>query len=655
VNEHDEETLAELLLQWEEYQDQGQNVSANDLYKNHPHLAEELARRITVLATVAWLDKTNDLPTIDSPRNNKSQQKILAGRYRFENLVAEGGFAQVWRAYDQELDRFVAIKFPKPTRIQSQEAFIQEARRLAKLNHPGIVSVYDVGRDEGSCFFVSELIEGGTLEELLNNKSYTEKQAIESVIQIADALAYAHNQHIIHQDIKPANILIDKNGRALLADFGINRSALSTGTLKYMSPEQLNGIACDGRTDIYSLGVVLHELVTGSLPYPLSEPTGLRRSILNGVTIGNLSPKLKPICEKALSKDTSNRYQTADQLADDLRRSLEPKPKKGSMWIGLAPILLLAGLTTWMFTKRSETILRADSQFLAIDYSPDGKELLTGNLPNKVQLWDLKTEKSIRKFEGLIDWVRCIDYSADGKYVVAGSGGTISEKSTLVVGKDNIAILWDARTANEIQRFGPIDNPITTIAISPDSKEIVTGSDDGLVRIWDRSTGQIKLELSGHGPMVRSVKFVPKQRWVASAGIDSTIRVWDLDSESEIRCIRGHVGEIEAIACSSNGKWIVSGSKDHTVRLWDIETGEEIKRFDGHLFHVVSVCFSPDDRKVLSGSFDRTLRLWDIATGKELKLFAGHTNGMNTVAFSPDGKQVASGSVDQTARIWNLP
>ena len=656
MNDHDEDILAELLLQWEELQEQGKTVAANDLCKDHPHLAEELTKRIKALTTVAWLDNPNDLPDKDSSNKKHSEQKVLAGRYRLEGLVAEGGFAQVWRAYDQELHRFVAVKFPKPTRIQTPEAFIQEARRLAKLNHPGIVPVYDVGRDGGFCFIVSELIEGGTIEKQLNAKTYSEWQAIEWIIQIADALAYAHSQEIIHQDIKPANILIDKNGKALLADFGINRSALSTGTLRYMSPEQLNGIACDGRTDIYSLGVVLHELVTGKLPYPVSEPTGLRRSILSGVTIGNLPTKLKPICEKALSKDAANRYQTANQMADDLRRMLEPK--KGSMWIGLVPILMLLGFATWMLGNRSETnkpkVLSVDDQIISMAFLPDANQLATTSLPNKVQLWDLKKETS-REFDGLTDWVRCLDISADGSYVVAGSGGFDDENREFVIGKDNLAILWDVKTATEVQRFGPINNPITAVAISPDSQEIATGSDDGLVRVWDQTTGQVKLELSGHGPMVRSVKFVPKHHWVASGGIDSTIRVWDLDSATEIRCIKGHVGGIETIACSSNGKWIASGSKDTTVRIWEIESGEEIKRFNGHLFHVTSVCFSPDDRFVLSGSFDHTMRLWDVATGTELRLFSGHTNGLNSVAFSPDGKHVASGAVDQTARIWKLP
>lgn len=658
MNKHDEEILAELLLQWEELEEQGQDVSANDLCKEHPHLAEELANRIKALRATAWLDKPTDLPTEDSSIKHQSEQKILLGRYRLETMVAEGGFAHVWKAYDLELHRFVAIKFPKPTRIQSPAGFIHEARRLAKLNHPGIVSVYDVGRVDGSCFIISELIDGGTLEEKINQKNYTEDQAIEWVAQIADALAYAHGQDVIHQDIKPANILIDRNGRALLADFGINRSALSTGTLRYMSPEQLNGIASDGRTDIYSLGVVLHELATGTLPYPTSELTALRRAILNGTVLGNLSPKLKPICEKALSKDASDRYQTASQMAADLCQELEPRRKKGTMWIGLVPLLLLLGLATWFLGNRSEGIkpktFDSDTQFVAIDFGSDGKALLTGSLPNKVQLWDLEKQTIIREFTGLKDWVRCVDYSKDGKYVVAGSGGLENEKREMVVGKDNTAMLWDATTGQELQRFGPIDNPITAIAISDDSQEIATGSDDGIVRIWDRITGQIKLELLGHDPMVRSVKFVPKHHWVASAGIDSTIRVWDLGSATEIRCIKGHVGGIESIDCSSDGKIIVSGSKDTTVRLWDIETGEKAKRFDGHLFHVTSVCFSPDDRMVLSGSFDRTMRLWDVASGKELRLFTGHTNGINSVSFSPNGSQVASGAIDKTTRIWEL-
>ena len=165
VNPHDEELLAELLIEWEELCERGQEVPAGELCKEHPHLAEELARRIAAMKATDWLNNP-DPPPGDPPAVaiQPFQGRVLAGRYRLDDLIAEGGFAQVWRAYDTELQRFVAVKVPKPGRVESSDSFMAEARRVARLKHPGIVPVHDVGSEDGQCFIVSEFAEGGSLE-----------------------------------------------------------------------------------------------------------------------------------------------------------------------------------------------------------------------------------------------------------------------------------------------------------------------------------------------------------------------------------------------------------------------------------------------------------------------------------------------------------
>jgi eukaryotic-like serine/threonine-protein kinase len=274
VTPQDEELLADLLLRWEELRELGQDTPASELCRELPHLTDELARRIHVLKVTSWLDKplTDEEPPLDNS-SPTGEARTLIGRYRLDSLIAEGGFAQVWRGYDLELQRVVAVKVPKPSRLQSADAFMAEARRVARLKHPGIVPVHDVGREGELCFIVSEFVEGGSLGDHLVNGPPSQQQAIRWVIEIADALEYAHLHGVIHRDIKPANILIDHHNRALLADFGIAQSAnkagkeaLSLGTLRYMSPEQLEGRGADPLSDIFSLGVVLHEALTGKLP-----------------------------------------------------------------------------------------------------------------------------------------------------------------------------------------------------------------------------------------------------------------------------------------------------------------------------------------------------------------------------------------------------
>ena len=354
MKDRDKELLAELLLRWEGLYERGQDTPASELAKDHPELIEELARRISVLKRSSWLDKpiTDDPPALDRPPSAALQSRTLANRYRLDELIAEGGFAQVFRAYDRELQRTVALKLPKPSRLESTEAFQAEARRVARLKHDSIVPVYDVGIEGNACFIVTEYIEGGSLADRLVTEKPTQQQAVRWVADIADALEHAHLHGIVHRDVKPANILIDHQGRALLADFGIAQSASksgrfapSLGTLRYMSPEQLEGKPTDHRSDIYSLAVVLYEALTGSIPYSSSEPNVLRKEIVEGkpaTCTDDVAEGIKQACKKALSKSPHQRQASASQFASELRRAIEPARARFH-WLWIAPALMFVG------------------------------------------------------------------------------------------------------------------------------------------------------------------------------------------------------------------------------------------------------------------------------------------------------------------------
>lgn len=352
MTEKDEELLADLLLRWEELRDRGLDTPASELCRERPHLTDELDRRIKALKVTSWMDKSipagDDAPGISSPTG---EPRTLIGRYRLDTLIAEGGFAQVWKGYDQELQRVVAVKVPKPSRLQSTEAFMAEARRVARLKHPGIVPVHDVGREGDFCFIVSEFVEGGSLGDRLTRNPVPWQQAIRWLAEVAEALEYAHVNGVVHRDIKPANMLIDHHGRALLADFGIAQSASKTdtfapsiGTLRYMSPEQLQGKAVDARSDLYGLGVVLHELLTGRLPYSSAEPNVLRREIVGGARVGSVPADLHRICTRALQRDPATRYESAARMAADLRRSLLRPTSRWALVGAVLAVLLVVGI-----------------------------------------------------------------------------------------------------------------------------------------------------------------------------------------------------------------------------------------------------------------------------------------------------------------------
>lgn len=364
MTQRDQELLAEWLLLWEELHEKGQDTPATELAKERPDLVAELDRRISVIRSTSWLDRPlgNDDPPPSNPSTNPAPLlRILGGRYRLDELIAEGGFAQVLRAYDRELQRTVAVKIPKANRLESTDVFLAEARRVARLKHPNMVQVYDVGVDGPTCFIVSEYIEGGSLAGRLTQGSPSRDQVCRWVSDVADALEYAHLNGVIHRDIKPANILIDHHGRALLADFGIAQSATKTGrfdpslgTLRYMSPEQLRGAGADHRSDIYSLAVVLYEALAGHVPYSSNEPNVIRKEIVLGASLSatNIPAGLLRVCRKALSKSPHQRHASAAQFAADLRMATAPRRMLGrtSIWLLLGTATVLLG--AYRFAQR---------------------------------------------------------------------------------------------------------------------------------------------------------------------------------------------------------------------------------------------------------------------------------------------------------------
>jgi serine/threonine-protein kinase len=331
-----QEKVIQLLSRWDELREQGQEVDPEQLCADAPELLDDLREQIRRLRSMDWLDTpVHEPPASSHGRAGQGGPAVpvpatVGGRYRLEGLIAEGGFGQVWRATDTALQRPVAVK------VTTLEC-VGEARRVARLRHHGIVSVHDVGHEAGFCFIVFDLVEGTDLARRLRQSRPGWREAARVVAEVAGHLHYAHEKGFVHRDIKPANILLDEGGRPVLADFGIavtecelRHEALTTiGTLAYMSPEQLATAGpVDARTDLYSLGVVLYELLTGRVPFSDGTLAGLRRRILTEAPPpvrslnGAVPPALEDICLKCLSKAAGERYASARELAEALRAFL---------------------------------------------------------------------------------------------------------------------------------------------------------------------------------------------------------------------------------------------------------------------------------------------------------------------------------------------
>jgi hypothetical protein len=362
-----DDQIAELLIRWEEAWEHGEDLPVDTLCADCPEMKKALAKRIEALKAMAWVkDGVIDQQTKeeraedDDPIPSFPFPKILGGRYQVEGLIAEGGYGRVFRGFDPELQRPVAIKIPKPrsgVTADRADMLLEEARKIAKLRHPGIVTVYDVGREDGSVFVVSDLIDGENLADRMARSKPSISATIGLVAEVADALAFAHEQGFVHRDIKPANILIDLQGKTLITDFGI-----AATTVPYMAPEQLAGEIqlIDGRTDVYALGVVLYEMLTGKQPYQARTPTALREQILFRSPISlrsvdsEITSALERICLRCLAKHPADRYSSAREFAAELRSLMSGKAKKSRqvspLILSLAILVIAASATVgWMF------------------------------------------------------------------------------------------------------------------------------------------------------------------------------------------------------------------------------------------------------------------------------------------------------------------
>lgn len=682
----------------------------------------------------------------------------VIGPYKLREQIGEGGFGVVYVA-DQvrPVTRRVALKIIKLGMDTKQviARFEAERQALALMDHPNIARVLDAGATEtGRPYFVMELVRGTPITEYCDAATLTPRERLELFIPVCNAVQHAHQKGVIHRDLKPGNILVTlHDGRPVpkVIDFGIAKATSARltdltiytehrafiGTPAYMSPEQaeMSGLDIDTRSDIYSLGVLLYELLTGTTPFSARELMqagyGEIQRIIREVdpprpsqritTLGDalattaqrrrveparlrllLRGELDWIVMKAMEKERTRRYETANALALDITRYLSGDPvlaappsrtylmrkmlrrHRGPVVavssVGGVMVIGLVGTTIGFAEARSRAAREADANerlarsnreleaaiaearyqayiaaVLAADTALDAGSLVAAQRhlascdPGE-RGWEwshrtLRARDALGEFNPAPHAVLAVRPHADGCTVVTADAG------------DHTVRLSDVADGTERLVLRGHTARVRGAALSEDGRTIVTSGDDGTARLWDTLTGEGRVLLQIDGASITAVSVSRHgDRAAVVVGRDGTRHALHLVHTARGRAPVTLVQDVQVLTqphFSPDGARLLAVTERWTVRIWSTDAPAEPVVCTGHTERLFAAAFSPDGRQVLTASGDRTARLWDARTGAEIRRFTGHADELWMAAFSPDGRRVVTASDDRTARIFD--
>ncbi len=647
-----------------------------------------------------------------SPERDAPVPGVQVPGYRIVREIGRGGMGRVHEAVQLSTRRTVALKFILEGPFSSEKTrqrFEREVEILGQLNHPYIVAVHDCGTAGGHFYFVMDYIAGQSLHAWMADGERPIDQTLRLFSKICEAVNAAHLRGVIHRDLKPANIRIDAAGEPHVLDFGLaklmpdqitedTKPAMMTmtgqfmGSLPWASPEQAEAVPSkiDTRTDVYSLGVILYQMLTGKFPY---EVIGNMRDVLDRIikaepvrpsTIRRrINDEVETIVLKCLQKEPDRRYQTAGELARDIQHYLKGEPieaKRDSFTYMLRKqlrryrvpvtiaavfvLVVLAGfvtsLTFWRLAARRAEQLRQTNYLNGVAAAQAAwvfnetarmKQLLQACSPD-LRGWEWYhlfhlSDLSKRTYRGHESWVESVAFSSNGRRIVSGSW-------------DGKLKVWKADTPEEVRTIPAGQGHVMCVAFSPIHEgQVVSGGSDGTLKVWDLDTGQeILLPLRGYRGSAGGVAFSSDGRLIASAGGDGAVKVWNAQTGKETLPPLGRPGaHAERVAFSPDNRLAVSGETDGALKVWDLNTRQEIlPRLSGHDKRIRAIAFSPDKTKrlVVSGSEDGQLKLWDLDAGRQIPLpLEGHKAAVRGVAFSPDGTRIVSCGEDRLLRVWD--
>lgn len=624
-------------------------------------------------------------------------------------LLGQGLTGITFKVQDTTSGDIYAMKFVTVDHLYEEDRvrrFIKRSARLHSLEHPNIVRIRDVRETEyGFVAIVMEFVEGRNLAKVISmGQKFEIDEAFRIVREIGDIVAVTHGEAILHRNLRPSNVILTPEDQVKVIDFAIPAVAPANPrhpVAAYVAPEILKDPeAIDQRSDIYSLGKILYQLITGLNPAK--------------VILDKAPGNLRNIIAKATADRPEARYEQIDEFIRDLDSELSLDAVEESSEEAGSPANGNGGKRTFVADEESQIrILRRNKQPAAAPVqareesavvrarqgvppppTPPEPEEVIDELPSEEPLEEEQPiEESVEdgpaqvkyplKLHGHKGYIHTISVNANTKVIASGASDssiriwkfgafdnpdvltghrgyvyavafTKQPNQLISVGMDGNIRSWNIEKSGDVNVTQVHNDRIFTLCVDSDRMKAYTAGMDGKIKMVDLTTLKEEGELSGHAERVYTLALSRDGKFLVSGSMDKTLKVWSIEKKAELTTLKGHEDRIYAVGFSADGKRVYSGSMDESIRIWNRENGKELLTLKGHQGHVYCLAVTPDGAHLVSGAMDKTVKIWDLKTNKVVKTIGDHDGTVSCLAMSPDGNFLVTGSYDSIVRVWDF-